>query len=185
MNAPILAPTFTLGEPAAMIGRRMPKQSLFLLVAAVLLICGLATSSLAADQPPKSAPQQRAWLLSHLVTDMQSADRYASADVAQTVTRVNNMSPAQIGTLARYYQQRKTQVVAGQVAQAEANLHRLQAYRDQLKGELARAKVIYPAEQAMAANSSALAAEQAQCALQHFDAAASRPHVLYAPHRHR
>ena len=52
-------PRHPLGEPATMIGQRTPKQSLFLLVAVVLLVCGSATSSLAADQPPKSASSGR------------------------------------------------------------------------------------------------------------------------------
>ena len=50
---------------------RTPARAACLL--AVFLVAGTA---FAIDQPPETAPQQRAWLLSHLVTDMQSVGSF-------------------------------------------------------------------------------------------------------------
>jgi hypothetical protein len=55
------------------------------------------------DQPPETAPQQRAWLLSCLVTDMQSVGSFTSDDVARTVTLVNALTDDQVSLLARFY----------------------------------------------------------------------------------
>ena len=185
MNAPTLVPTTTLGEPATMIGQRTPKQSLFLLVAVVLLVCGSATSSLAADQPPKSAPQQRAWLLSHLVTDMQSAGQYTSfgrrpdGDSGQQHESRPNWRTGSILSAAedagrggaRSPKPRRTCTACKPTGtSSRANSHGRRRFTRRSRRWQRTA---------------GFAPEQAQCALQHFDAAASRPHVLYAPHRHR
>ena len=79
MNAPTLVPTTTLGEPATMIGQRTPKQSLFLPRGGGPARLRLGDKQLGRRPAAEVAPQQRAWLLSHLVTDMQSAGRYTSS----------------------------------------------------------------------------------------------------------
>ena len=72
---------------------------------AVVLLAFLAAGStaLAVDQPPETAPQQRAWLLSHLVTDMQSVGSFTSEDIARMATLVNSLSDDQASLLARFY----------------------------------------------------------------------------------
>ena len=75
----------------------------------------------------------------------------------------------------QYYQQ--------QLAQAQANLRRLIAYRDHLKREVERRKQIHEQEQAITAYGSALAAQQAQWAMGNFYAA---PYYYSPyPHHHR
>jgi hypothetical protein len=72
-------------------------------LATVLVVACLTGTCLATDQPPETAPQQRAWLLSHLVTDMQSVGSFTSSDVARTVTLVNTLTDDQVSLLARFY----------------------------------------------------------------------------------
>jgi len=86
------------------------------------------------------------------------------------------MSPTEVAALVQVYQQRKAQVQAWQLAQAQANLRRMEAYRDYLKRELEWRMQVYPQEQTMTAYTSALAAQQAQWAMQNFYAAQVWPH---------
>ena len=72
-------------------------------VAAILFVLGLTGTALAIDQPPETVPQQRAWLLSHLVTDMQSVGSFTSDDIARMVTLVNTLTDDQASLLAQYY----------------------------------------------------------------------------------
>ena len=72
-------------------------------LATVLVLVSLTGTSLAIDQPPETAPQQRAWLLSHLVTDMQSVGSFTSDDIARSVTLVNALTDDQVSLLARFY----------------------------------------------------------------------------------
>ena len=72
-------------------------------LATVLVLVSLTGTCLATDQPPETAPQQRAWLLSHLVTDMQGVGSFTSDDVARTVTLVNALTDDQVSLLARFY----------------------------------------------------------------------------------
>jgi hypothetical protein len=72
-------------------------------LAIVLVLVSLTGTSLAIDQPPETAPQQRAWLLSCLVTDMQSVGSFTSDDIARTVTLVNTLTDEQVSLLARFY----------------------------------------------------------------------------------
>ena len=67
------------------------------------------------------------------------------------------------------------------MSQAEANLHRLEAYRDRLKVEVERRRQVYEQEQAITAYGSALAAQQGQWAMQDFYAAQAWPYY-YAPY---
>jgi hypothetical protein len=71
--------------------------------ATVLILACLTGTSLAIDQPPDTAPQQRAWLLSRLVTDMQRVGSFTSDDVARTVTLVNALTDDRVSLLARFY----------------------------------------------------------------------------------
>jgi hypothetical protein len=71
--------------------------------AAFLAVFLAAAAALAIDQPPPTAPQQRAWLVSHLVADMQSVGTFQSSDIAQMVTLVNSLTDSQAGLLAQYY----------------------------------------------------------------------------------
>jgi hypothetical protein len=52
----------------------------------LFLAFGLTGTTFAIDQPPETASQQRAWLLSHLVTDMKSVGSFTGGDIAQMVT---------------------------------------------------------------------------------------------------
>ena len=72
-------------------------------LATVLVLACLTGTCLATDQPPETAPQQRAWLLSRLVTDMQSVGSFTSDDIARTVTLVNSLTDDQVSLLARFY----------------------------------------------------------------------------------
>ena len=86
---------------------------------------------------------------------------------------MNGVSDSQVAEAVQYYQ-------AQELAAAQANLRRLQAYRDKLKLEVARRQQEYQQEQAIAAYSSALAAQQAQWAMGNFYAAP----YYYAPYPH-
>ena len=80
---------------------RLARQAAALAVA--LLVFLVAGTALAVDQPPETAPQQRAWLLSHLVTDMQSVGSFQNDDIARMVTLVNALTDDQVSLLARFY----------------------------------------------------------------------------------
>jgi hypothetical protein len=73
------------------------------ILAAILLLLCFTGTTLAIEQPPETAPQQRAWLLSHLVSDMQSVGSFTSSDTAQMVTLVNSLTDDQASLLARFY----------------------------------------------------------------------------------
>ncbi len=94
----------TIANPSAPgICQRMLKQIAVKLMVAFLLAPGLIGSARAVEQPPETAPQQRAWLLSHLVTDMQSVRTLQSNDIAQMVTLVNSLTDDQVNLLTRFY----------------------------------------------------------------------------------
>jgi hypothetical protein len=78
-------------------------RRLGIVAAFLLLFLAVGSTALAIDQPPETASQQRAWLLSHLVTDMQSVGSFTSDDIARTVTLVNSLTDDQVGLLARFY----------------------------------------------------------------------------------
>ncbi len=89
-----------------------------------------------ADQAPSAPQAQREWLLTHLIVDMQAQGKYDGQKYREIERMLNGMSDSQLGALVQYYQDRKAQVLA----QAEADLHRLEAYRDYLKREVERRK---------------------------------------------
>ena len=125
------------------------------------------------DQSPADPQAQREWLLSHLVADLQAQGKYDVQKQVEIETMLKNVTDEQLTHAIQYYQQRK----AAQLAEAEANLHRLEAYRDQLKVAVERRKEVYQQEQAIMAYGSALAAQKAQWSMGSF---------YYAPYyRHR
>ena len=73
---------------------------------------------------------------------------------------MSEATDAQIDHAVQRYQQ--------QLAQAQANLQRLKAYRDRLKLEVERRRQVYEQEQAITAYGSALAAQQAEWAMGNF-----------------
>ena len=85
------------------IRQRRPAEFAAMVFVAILLAFGMTGTAVAMDQPPDTAPQQRAWLTSHLVTDMQSVGRFTSNDIAQMVTLVNSLTDDQVNLLARFY----------------------------------------------------------------------------------
>ncbi len=103
MNAPLHPSAFSspLGPEQGL--RRQAAGLAAKALATVLVLVSLTGTSLAIDQPPETAPQQRAWLLSHLVTDMQSVGSFTSDDIARTVTLVNALTDDQVSLLARFY----------------------------------------------------------------------------------
>jgi hypothetical protein len=103
MNTLISIPTLASPDERAPICRQSLARGVFKLLAAAALAIGLASSGLAIEQPPEAAPQQRAWLLSHLVTDMQSVGSFTSDDVARMVTLVNSLADDQVNLLAQFY----------------------------------------------------------------------------------
>ena len=115
---------------------------------------------------------QREWLLDHLLADLRAQGKL-NAQKQQDVERmVNEATDSQVDHAVQYYQQ--------QLAQAQENLRRLIAYRDNLKREVERRKQVYQQEQAITAYGSALAAQQAQWAMGNFYAAP----YYYAPYPH-
>jgi hypothetical protein len=84
-----------------------PRRRLVQIVAQVAitltLALGLSGTTFAIEQPPALASQQRAWLLSHLVTDMQNVGTFQSSDIARMVQLVNTLGDDQIGLLSRFY----------------------------------------------------------------------------------
>ena len=140
-----------------------------------------------ADQPPTDPQAQRSWLLARLIGDMQRQGQYDAQKYHAIEAMLNKMSPSQVSVLIQVYQQRKAQVESWQLAQAQANLRRLEAYRDYLKRELERRMQVYPQEQAITAYGSWLAGQQAQWAMQNFYAAQAWPYYFqpyYRPYRH-
>ena len=123
---------------------------------------------------------QREWLLAHLVDDLEAQGKLDAQKYRNIETMLKNATDGQVGAAVQYYQQRKAQVEAEQLAQAQANLSRLQAYRDRLKLEVARRSQVYQQEQAMMAYGSALAQQQGQWAMGNFYAAQAWPYY-YVP----
>lgn len=145
------------------------------------------SQSSSSDQSPADPQSQREWLLSHLVADLQAQGRLDAQKYRDVERMVHNVSDSEVRQLVQYYRDLSKQAEARQLAEAQANLRRLEAYRDRLKVEVERRKQIYEQEQAMAAYSSALAAQQAQWAMGNFYAGpyyAARPYY-YLPHHHR
>jgi len=134
------------------------------------------------DQPPADAKGQRDWLFSHLVAELQAQGKLDAQKKLDIEATVNRATDEQLSHAVQYYQQRK----AEQLAEAQANLHRLEAYRDWLKVQVERRRQVYQQEQAITAYGSALAAQQAQWAMGGFYVAPFfvAPPLHYLPRRH-
>ena len=87
MNAPLHPSAFSspLGTEQGL--RRQAAGLAAKALATVLVLVSLTGTSLAIDQPPDTAPRQRAWLLSHLVTDMQSVGSFHDGDFVEVAPR--------------------------------------------------------------------------------------------------
>ena len=136
-----------------------------------------------ANQLPADPKAQREWLLAHLVDDLEAQGKLDAHKYREVESMLKNATDGQVGAAVQYYQQRKAQVEAEQLAEAQANLRRLQAYRDRLKLEVARRNQVYQQEQAMMDYGSALAQQQGQWAMGNFYAAQAWPYY-YAPYPH-
>jgi len=64
---------------------------------------GLIGTAFAIEQPPATASQQRAWLVGHLVTDMQNVGSFTSSDLARMTSLVNALTDQQASLLAQFY----------------------------------------------------------------------------------
>ena len=72
--------------------------------AAVLLGVFLtAGTALAIDQPPQGAEQQRAWLVGHMVGDMQALGTFDGNALAKLPGIVSSLTDEQVALLAQYY----------------------------------------------------------------------------------
>ena len=128
--------------------------------------------------PIEESPRQ--WLLDHLTADLQAQGKLTEQKRQEVERLVSEATDAQIDHAVQRYQQ--------QLAQAQANLQRLKAYRDRLKLEVERRRQVYEQEQAITAYGSALAAQQAEWAMGNFYAPyyAYPPYVYVPyPHHHR
>ena len=114
---------------------------------------------------------------SRLGDELQARGKLDAQKKHDIETLVNRATNEQLSHAVQYYQQRK----AEQLAEGQANLHRLEAYRDNLKREVERRKQVYQQEQAITSYGSALAAQQFQWAMGGYYAA---PPFYYLPRYH-
>jgi len=132
-----------------------------------------------AQSPPTDPQAQRKWLLDHLSGDLRAQGKLDPQKRQDIERMINGVTGEQLRHAVQYYQQRK----AEQLAEAEANLYRLRAYRDYLKREVERRKQVYQQEQAQAAYGSALA--QQQLGQFYFAPFYANPPFYYLPRHHR
>jgi hypothetical protein len=85
-------------NPAIRIPKTLTRIAIFLM--SVLLMTGTA---LAIDQPPQEPEQQRAWLVGHLVTDMEALGTFDGTTLAKVPGIVNSLTDDQVALLAQYY----------------------------------------------------------------------------------
>ena len=78
-------------------------RSVTLFVVGVVLAIWTAGSCPAMDQPPRDFDQQRAWLVGHLVTDMEALGTFDGNALAKVPAIVNNLTDDQVALLAQYY----------------------------------------------------------------------------------
>ena len=63
----------------------------------------MAGTAFAIDQPPQEPDQQRAWLVGHLVTDMEALGTFDGNALAKVPGIVNALTEDQVALLAQYY----------------------------------------------------------------------------------
>jgi hypothetical protein len=85
--------------------RRTPAGLRLAGIAAVLLAATFlaAGTALAIDPPPQQPNQLRAWLVGHLVTDMEALGTFDGNTLAKVPGVINGLSDDQIALLAQYY----------------------------------------------------------------------------------
>ena len=81
---------------------RIPKFPTITL-AAFLAVFLMAGNAFAIDQPPQEPQQQRAWLVGHLVTDMEALGTFDGNALARVPAIVNALTDDQVALLAQYY----------------------------------------------------------------------------------
>ena len=75
-----------------------------LIQSAVILMTFFATAAVfAIDQPPQEPEQLRAWLVGHLVTDMEALGTFDGNTLAKVPGIVNALTDDQVALLAQYY----------------------------------------------------------------------------------
>ena len=134
-----------------------------------------------AAKAPSSSQADREWLLAHFLVDMQAQGKFDAQKYHEIEAMLKKMSASQLGVLVEYYQQRKAQVRGVATGpNAEANLRRLEAYRDYLERELQSR--IAARQQAQAIRDSLLAAEQPAWVAPNVYAAPAWPYYVYRPY---
>ena len=78
---------------------RIPTTTVIFLLSIVLM----AGTALAIDQPPQEPDQQRAWLVGHLVTDMEALGTFDGNTLAKVPGIVDALTDDQVALLAQYY----------------------------------------------------------------------------------
>ena len=63
----------------------------------------MASTAFAIDQPPQEPDQQRAWLVGHLVTDMEALGTFDGNTLAKVPGIVDALTDDQVALLAQYY----------------------------------------------------------------------------------
>jgi hypothetical protein len=137
-----------------------------------------------AESVPADPKAQRKWLLDHLSRELQAQGKIDAQKKQDIETMLKSATDEQLSHAVQYYRQRK----AEQLAEAQANLHRLEAYRDDLKRKVERRKQVHEQEQAIMAYGSVLAAQQAQWAMGSFYATpfyVINPPYYYGPRPYR
>ena len=71
--------------------------------AAFLLVMLMAGTAVAIGEPPQDSQQQRAWLVGHLVTDMQALGTFDGNAIARVPAIVNALTDNQVALLTQYY----------------------------------------------------------------------------------
>jgi hypothetical protein len=72
-------------------------------VVVLLVFFTAATTALAIDQPPQEPEQLRAWLVGHLVTDMEALGTFDTGTLAKVPGIVNALTDDQVALLSQYY----------------------------------------------------------------------------------
>ena len=85
------------------LARRIPKFPTKIATAILLATFFMAGNALAVDQPPQDSQQQRAWLVGHLVTDMEALGTFDGNTFAKVPAIVSNLTDDQVALLAQYY----------------------------------------------------------------------------------
>ena len=76
------------------------KIRIIILLLSIVLVAGTA---FAIDQPPQEPDQQRAWLVGHLVTDMEALGTFDGNALAKVPGIVDALTDDQVALLAQYY----------------------------------------------------------------------------------